>query len=131
MISNSEIRIHNISKKILLSFLLSFISSGTIAGILIYFDIQPAYIEIISTGLLIVAEMLLFISWTASFIFILLGKPSFSHVWLEGMSLPKKSYTPWEQLTISKKTSVYFYSILLAFFAITGLVIAISNVSLN
>ena len=121
---NSEITVQKMSRKIIILFFLFFLSSGAIAFISEFLELKWKWLEVIGISLpLTISELLLAISWITPGILIALRVPWFAHAWLEGMGIMGVSYTPWEQLSTSKKISTYFWGLALsavALVAITG-----------
>ena len=78
-------------------------------------------------GLAFVGAILFFVSWITPGILIILRVPWLAQAWLRGIDPFAYTDKPWEQLSTIQRFSVYFVSLLLSTFAVTGIIYFITR----
>ena len=97
--------------------------------VLLFISIN-SWLEFLLHRLFLVGAILMLINWIVPGIFILVGKPWFTLAWLQG-STPTgwsvKSVKSWDELSAGEKVSVYFYSMIIFFAAVSVVISTILN----
>lgn len=88
-----------------------------------------SWLELIVGRLFLVGAILMLIGWVAPGIFLFLGMSSLTLAWLKGMTPIGNSVKPWDKLSTGEKISIYFYSMIIFFIAISIVVLTILNTS--
>ena len=86
-----------------------------------------SWLEFLVGRLFLVGAILMLLRWMVPGIFIFFGKPSFTLAWLQGLTPNGRAAKSWDKLSVGEKVSIYSYSMIIFFVAVSVVVVTILN----
>ncbi len=111
-----------ISSRTFYSSILIFASCALFSRVFRTLLLRWTWLGLVSTTLLVIAELLLVISWITPGVLLILGKPQYTHAWLRVINPVVIQNKPWEELRYIQKVLICFWAILLSGFTLLGVV---------
>ena len=115
-------RVTYTSRKIFLSSILIFLISAAIGIPIQVLELRWKWLEILGGVFIVIALLLLAISWITPGVLIIFGVPWFSHAWLRGINPLAVWKKPWTQLSGFQKALIYFWSLLFSGFTLLAII---------
>ena len=115
-------RVTKISSRIFYSSILIFASWALFSRIFRTLLLRWTWLGLVGTTLLVIAELLVVISWITPGILLILGMPQYTHAWLRGINPVAIQNKSWEELRYMQKVLICFWAILLSGFTLLGVV---------
>jgi len=122
MKQKSEIKTRKISRNIIIGIYTLFFISAGIGGVIKALGLMWKPLEVFGVTLFALSALLLLTSGLTPGALLILQTPWLAHAWLQGARLFDFSYTPWDELSSSRKINTYFYSILISTLTLVGII---------